>query len=303
MNIAWFREFVVLADTCNYLEASEQLFIGQSTLSKHIRSLEDELGLSLFERTTRKVHLSSAGRLLLPYARSISETEFSLRVAARSHRESLNGRVSICSIPTLPQYGITDLISQYQKQHPQYSINVLAAEQQDPEEALRSGLCELAFIRRFQGHAPTDEFEEQPFFSQDDMVAVLPLSHPLADADVIRLEQLQDECFITLEEDSEIHGLFRSACQRVGFFPKISFSCNEVGSILDLVTQGAGVALLMRGHTIRPKAGGFQDQQPFGVKPLIPRIYTDLNLCYLKSSPLSPAAKAFLACAASFCNK
>lgn len=300
MNIAWFREFVVLADTCNYLEASEQLFIGQSTLSKHIKALEDELGLALFDRSTRKVHLSSAGRLLLPYARSISETEFSLRVAARSHRESLHGKVTIHSIPTLPQYGITDLISQYQRQYPHYSIHVLAAQHQEPEEDLRSGLCELAFIRRFQGYTPTDEFEEIPFFPQDDMVAVLPLSHPLATNEVIRLEQLQDEPFITLEENSKLHTLFRSTCQRTGFFPKISFTCNEVGSILDLVTQGAGVALLMRGHTIRPKAGGFQKLQPFMVKPLIPRIYTGLNLCYLKSSPLSSAAKAFLDCAAAF---
>lgn len=302
MNIAWFREFVVLADTRNYLEASEQLFIGQSTLSKHIRALEDELGLTLFERSTRKVYLSPAGRLLLPYARSISEMEFSLRVAARSHRESLNGKVSIYSIPTLPQYGITELISQYQKRYPQYSIHMLAAGQQDPEEALRGGLCELAFIRRFQGYAPTEEFEELPFFPRDDMVAVLPLAHPLAAVDVIRLEQLQDEAFISLEEDSQIHGLFRSICQRMGFFPKVSFSCNEVGSILDLVTQGAGVALLMRGHTIRPKAGNFQERQPFLVKPLIPRVDTGLNLCCLRSSVLSPAAKAFWACAASFCE-
>ena len=149
MNIAWFREFVVLADARNYLEASEQLFIGQSTLSKHIRALEDEP-------------------------------------------------------------------------------------------------------------------------------------------------------FITLEENSKLHSLFRSTCLRMGFFPKIPFTCNEVGSILDLVSQGAGVALLMRGHTVRPKEGNFQEQQPFLVKPLIPRMFTQLNLCYLKASPLSHPAKMFLDCAASF---
>lgn len=245
MNIAWFREFVVLADTCSYLEASEQLFISQSALSKHIKALEEALGLSLFDRSTRKVRLSPVGRLLLPYARTISEAEFAFRVTARSHRESEHSRVVINAIPTLPQYGITDIISRFQKQYPNYSISVLAAERRDPEGDLQNGLCELAFIRRFQGHTSPEEFEELDFFPQDDMVAVLPRGHALGGEDVIRLEQLQDEPFVTLEEDSKLLSLFRTTCQRAGFYPKVAFTCNEVGSILDLVTQGAGVALFV----------------------------------------------------------
>lgn len=300
MNIAWFREFVVLADTCNYLEASEQLFISQSTLSKHIKALEDELGLTLFDRSTRKVRLSPTGQTLLPYARSISEAEFAFQVAARNQQENLHGKVVIDAIPTLPQYNITDIISEFQKLYPQYSINMLAAEQRNPEEDLRNGLCELAFIRRQQGHQPEADIEELPFFPRDDMVAVLPRNHPLAATPLVRLEQLRDEAFVTLEEDSELHRLFRGACQRAGFFPKIAFTCNEVGSILDLVTRGSGVALLMRGHTNRPKAGNFQEEQPFLVRTLMPKTCTDLNLCYLHTRPLSPAAKAFLNCALSF---
>lgn len=300
MNIAWFREFTVLADTSNYLEASEQLFISQSTLSKHIKALEEELGLLLFDRSTRKVRLSPAGRILLGYARNIAEAEFAFQVAARNHKESLQGKVVIEAIPTLPQYSITDIISAFQKQYPHYCVNVLAGKRRDPEEDLRSGFCELAFIRRYQGFETPADLEEIPFFPQDDMVAVLPRGHRLAGEELIRLEQLGDEAFITLEEDSKLHDLFRSACQRAGFFPKISFTCNEVGSILDLVTQGAGVALLMRGHTIRPKAGNFADEQPFAVRALLPRIHTSLNVCYCKDRPLSAAAQAFLDCTRKF---
>lgn len=294
MNIAWFREFAVLADTCNYLEASEQLFVSQSALSKHIKAMEEELGFLLFDRSTRKVRLSSAGRLLLPYARDIAEAEFAFQGAARNHRESMNGKVIIEAIPTLPQYGITDIISRFQKQYPSYCVTMLAGIRRNPEEDLRSGFCELAFIRRYQGMSVPVDLEELPFFPEDNMVAVLPRTHSLGREPVIRLEQLRDEAFITLEEESKLYDLFRSACQRAGFFPKIAFTSNEVGTILDLVTQGAGVSLLMRGHTIRPKAGNFADEQPFLIRPLIPRIQTNLNICYCKDRPLSPAAKAFL---------
>lgn len=303
MNISWLREFIVLAGCCNYLEAAERLFISQSTLSKHIKALEDELGLYLFDRSTRKVQLSRAGEILVPYAQNITQAGYAFEAAARNYKETLSGSVVIDSIPTLPQYGITDIISAFQKRYPHYRITMLADEFRNAEEDLRSGICELAFIRRLQNYHQSDDFEEYPFFPKDHMVAVLPHSHPLADQPFIRLEQLQQDTFIALEEDSMLHDLFLAACQRVGFFPHISFTCNQVGSILDLVTQGAGVSLLMYGHTIRPKAGSFLDQQPFIVKQLIPTVYTSLNLCYLKNHPLSEAAQAFYNCVSNYQSK
>ena len=65
MELNHLKEFVVLAKIENYMEAAENLFISQSTLSKHIKSLETELGINLFDRTTRQVKLNEAGRVFL----------------------------------------------------------------------------------------------------------------------------------------------------------------------------------------------------------------------------------------------
>lgn len=303
MNISWLREFIVLAGCCNYLEAAERLFISQSTLSKHIKALEDELGLFLFDRSTRKVQLSRAGEILVPYARNITQAGYAFEAAARNYKETMNGRVVIDSIPTLPQYGITDIVSSFQKSYPHYRITMLADQLRNPEEDLRNGICELAFIRRLQNYHQSEEFEEYSFFPKDHMVAVLPPSHPLADQPFIRLEQLQSDTFIALEEDSMLHDLFLAACQRIGFFPHISFTCNQVGSILNLIAQGVGVSLLMHGHTIHPNADSFPEHQSFIVKPLIPTVYTSINLCYLKNRPLSAAAQAFYNCVTAYCSK
>ena len=71
MEINYLKEFVILARTGNYLETADCLYMGQSSLSRHIKTLEEELDIRLLDRTTRKVSLTEAGRLFLPYAEHI----------------------------------------------------------------------------------------------------------------------------------------------------------------------------------------------------------------------------------------
>ena len=75
MEIDYIREFVVLTETENFLEAAERLFISQSSLTRHIKSLEEDLGMQVFDRTTRKVTLNNFGKLFLPYAKEISRIQ------------------------------------------------------------------------------------------------------------------------------------------------------------------------------------------------------------------------------------
>lgn len=75
MDTASLKEFLALVETQNFWEASELLFMNESTLSKHIKKPEKELQVSLFDRNTRKVSLTPFGKCLIPYARSIVETE------------------------------------------------------------------------------------------------------------------------------------------------------------------------------------------------------------------------------------
>ena len=76
MQIDYIKEFIILAEIGNFLEAADHLFMSQSTLSRHIKSLEDDLGTPLFDRTTRKVSLNEYGHLFLPYAREISKIQY-----------------------------------------------------------------------------------------------------------------------------------------------------------------------------------------------------------------------------------
>lgn len=286
MNTNWLREFVVLADTCSYAEAAARLFMGQSSLSKHIKALEEELGLGLFERTSRRVRLSREGELLLPSARALVEAEFALEAQARRCRELSRGKLDLAALPSMPSYGITELISGFMAKRPDCLVNVTECRTSEAERALREGSCELAFIRRAEGEPEQPELAETEFVERDELVALLPERHKLAAQPELRLEQLGEESFACLEEESLVHGLLLSACERAGFAPKVAFTCREAASIKQLVAKGLCIAVLTRGQ-----AGS---EPSLLVKNISPTAAARIVLCWKKDRRLSPAARAFI---------
>lgn len=285
MNMSWLREFVVLADTCSYAEAAERLFIGQSSLSKHIKALERELGIELFERTSRRVRLSREGERLLPQAREAVEAVFAVEEQARRCRELKLGKLTLAALPSMPSYGITELIQGFMTKHPEYHVSVKECRTSEAERALLDGGCELAFIRRAETEPPSPELVERSYISRDELVAVLPRGHRLAGAEVVRLEQLRDESFASLEEGSLMYELLHSVCERAGFSPRIAFTCHEAASVQELVGDGLSIAILTRAQ-----AGPRPDQS---IRPIVPTAATRIDLCHRKNIPLSKAAQAF----------
>ena len=127
MDINYFKEFVVLAQTGNFMEAAEILYSSQSTLSKHIQSMEAELGIQLFDRTTRKVKISKYGQLLLPYARQIAEIQDKYNAVLKSSLETDREILNLGSIYGLAQYKITDVLVKFKKSRPQSTLKVMQA--------------------------------------------------------------------------------------------------------------------------------------------------------------------------------
>lgn len=290
MNTGWLREFVVLADTCSYSEAAERLFMGQSSLSKHIKALEQELGVELFERTSRRVKLSAEGEQLLADARRLVEAELGLEQQARRCRELKRGKLTLAALPSMPSYGITGLLAGFMSAHPEYSVSVRECRTSEAERALADGVCELAFIRRAEGEPCPPWLEETAYIGCDELVVLLPSRHRLAGEPMVRLEQLRDEAFACLEEESLIHELALAACERAGFAPRVAFTCREAASIKELIRGGLGLAILTQAQAA-PADG-------LVIRPIRPSAATRISLCYKPAAALSPAARAFLEYAA-----
>mgnify|MGYP000270200484 CR=1 FL=1 len=96
MELSYIREFVVLAETGNYLEAADALFIAQSSLSRHIKSIELDLGSPLFDRTTRKVVLNGFGQAFLPYAKRWWKYRKSMKMCFKSYLSGVSSTIICC---------------------------------------------------------------------------------------------------------------------------------------------------------------------------------------------------------------
>lgn len=297
MEIGYFREFVILAETKNYWAAAERLFIGQSSLSKHIKTLEKQLGAPLFDRTSRKVELTDFGRLMLPYAQSLAKLQYEYETAAFNYLQSDTEELHIASIPVIAHYNITDILLKYQLDFPHVQLNIQEADTLTVREWLLEHKCDLAFYRDSIAYLEHDPDKESrlvkiPYW-QDPLVAVLPRDHPLAGESHIELSSLANEYFVLIKSESMPHTLCVRACREAGFIPQVLFTSHNLEAILDMVTKGSCVALLFAGHVAFPHDP--QDPNtPFVAVPITPEIPTTIYLAYPKDTALSRAASRFI---------
>lgn len=290
MEISYLREFVVLAETGNFLEAANILYSSQSTLSKHIKAIETELGVPLFDRTTRRVSLSKFGQLLLPYARQITELQDKYTTLLKSSLETEHETLTLGSIYGLAQYKITDVLVKFKKSRPQSTLNVMQASSRDLTEMLRQGKYDLAFIRDIEDVA--DEFIKIPY-ATDTIVTVLPIAHPLAGQKMIPLRMLANENFLLEVPDTMPYRLSIKACELSGFEPKVTITNVDREYLIDLVSQGMGVSLMLKQILLH-----FSNPE-IAIVDITPSVSTQINLCYLKGAKLSEVAKHFIQCAKS----
>lgn len=283
MDIQLLEEFITLAEKINFLEAAESMHISQSSLSKHIKKLEDELGVPLFHRTTRTVLLGEFGQLLLPYAKKIVELnyEFSAAVNDKLHKDS--GNIILGSIPSMKPHNITDLIAGFLKENSGITLQTIEGDSAFINQLLLEGKCDIAFLR--SDEASIKDFISFPYLI-DSLVAVLPATHPLAGLQSIQLSRLSGETFLLFPEQSYMNKICIRACRNAGFEPNIAYTGSRGANIIDLVRKGAGITLMMH----RPTEY-FNDKQLAHIN-ITPGIYSYISLNYRKDKPLSfPAAQ------------
>ncbi|MDR1801836.1 MAG: LysR family transcriptional regulator [Lachnospiraceae bacterium] len=288
MNIDYLKEFVTLAQVGNYSEAAEKLYISQSSLSKHIISLESEVGAKVFDRTTHRVSLNKYGKLLLPYALKIvrSHNEYMLAIASLMAEDKVNLRLG--AIPALAQYGITALISGFKKKCPEYTLSISQAGSDELKNKLRKKEIELAFIRETgEESAKQDEFTRFSYID-DFIVAVLPSSHPLSPNSSIDLTALKDMDFLLLSKGSTPQKIVVETCKAHGFTPKIYFMDHSIETLIDMAADGMGVALLTN------KLAIYHMRDDIAFVPIVPEIRTRISLCHLRSIKLSKSARGFI---------
>lgn len=281
MTREYLREFITLATVGNFTDAADQLFLSQSTLSRHIRELEAELGVQLFTRTTKSVVLNEYGQKFLPYAQHILSVEKECIRAFTDEIHRMKGQLRIGAFVLDEQYKYMDIITEFRKKYPQYEVSLIEDRVSVLKDFVAKGNCDFAIVF----DQPDQELEDMESITilRDSLVVILPLTHPLAKYDVVDLEQLKDETVIAQDEACFFHQQYIDAVQHSGFSPNINFCNLNTKSILQLVEYGHGI-------TIRPKLLAVsKNNTSTTIVDTRPTIDINIDLIYRKDKSRTPA--------------
>ena len=284
MEIEYLREFTVVAKLGSFSRAAEELNLSQSALSKHILALERELGAPLLIRNSRNVSLSTAGAQILPLAAQIYQLSNKIRVAADHQSAREKTFLRIASIPVMAQYNITGLLVGFQRLHPDIALDVTECEHSSLSSLLEKGECELAFTRRGFGYDDNMQYVD---ICRDNLVAVVPLGHPLAQQKTVHILELREEPLLFLDQQTGFHHLYSSLCKSAGFVPNITYTGHRPENIVDLAAQDMGIALLMKRHT------DYVANPDVVCIDIAPMVESYISLVRHKERPLSTQGQSF----------
>ncbi|MCD8104231.1 MAG: LysR family transcriptional regulator [Lachnospiraceae bacterium] len=284
MDIEFLREFQVLSKTCSFQEASEMLYITNSTLSKHIQKMEAELGHSLFERSTRKVALTGAGKILQDKGEQILSLydEGILQINAESAWET--NTLSIAFAGSQFRFGVLDTIFAFKDTH--LAINVQLTELDEPPQKSVFTDKQAEFIFAGDLNRMSKEVLRYPFWKEE-LVLLVSDQNPLAHKTSMELQELAREPLVLPYKDF-LQNIFLKACGDAGFTPNIKLCTQSPQTALQLVANNYASAVFPRDCLISHNGG-----ENLHVISLAPVITFEIYMLYLDGRSFSQAGKQF----------
>ncbi|MDO9395153.1 MAG: LysR family transcriptional regulator [Herbiconiux sp.] len=234
--------FVNVADEQNVTRASERLFVAQSTVSAGLRSLERDLGVRLFERTTKTVQLLPAGEALLPLARSLLDDVEGLRAVAGQSATGLRGRVRIGTFAGLQLLDLPRVLGRFRREHPLVDVQLVASASGSTGlvDDLARGRLDLAFSA-----LPTPPDLDAWPVARYPFVVLVPAGHRFAEAGrPVALAELAGEDWIDLLPGYGNRVLLDAALADRGLARHVAAELAELPSVALYVAAGLGVAVI-----------------------------------------------------------
>ena len=249
MELRQIQYFVVVAGQRNFTRAAEALGVAQPALSQQIRRLEDELGVVLLDRSSRPVTVTEAGVAFLARAeRMLAEA----KLAKDDMREFAGvgrGRLVIGALPVLARVSLPPVLAEFHAAHPRIELILREENTEELERLLGLGQLDLAVLHAvpglYSGNPSRRGIIMERLF-QEDLVAIVPPRHRLANRRWVDLRSLREEPFVLLGRGSGLAHTITTATTAAGFTPIVAVECFNLGTLRSLVSAGIGVSVLAR---------------------------------------------------------
>jgi LysR family hydrogen peroxide-inducible transcriptional activator len=231
---------VALADARHFGRAAERCFVSQPTLSAQIRKLEEYLGTPLVERQPRRVSLTETGVRVVERARRLLQEADAIVELARTDRDPLAGPLKLALIPTVGPYLLPHVATRLRRAVPRLKLLLYEYQTAPLLEKLRAGEIDLGILAL---PTPLDGLESATLFDEP-FVLAMPASHPLAERDRIKIDDLRGETLLLLEDGHCLRDQALDVCSRVRVHEDQDYRATSLETLRQMVAAGHGITLL-----------------------------------------------------------
>ncbi len=285
MEFRHLRYFLVLAEELHFGRAARRLAISQPPLSLNIQQLEASVGARLLTRNSKSVQLTAAGLAFVPAAQALLEQAVSAANLAKDVGQGMAGSLTIGFSGTMLFSGLPLILARFQEGHPRLRLLLKELSSSEQLVELAQGRLDLGFVHTMR---VPPELSQIRVASQA-FVGCLPTTHALAGQTTLALAQLQGEPFAVVSKavSPDYHERILALCAASGFDPEIRYELRHWLSVVSLVAQGMGVALVPAALQQSALAGAV-------FVPLQEDAMVYETHCLWKTSRDSPALAAFV---------
>jgi len=285
MHARQLSTFVAAASTLNFSRAAEMVHLAPSSVSEQIQALEAELGTALFDRSRRALSLTPAGGRFLDYARELLSLWEEARAAVAEVAGETRGAIAIGSLETLAARWLPSILTPFQREYPEITVNVKVSGSGHLKNAVRSGELDLCFTF---GAAPADPRLLHRNMGSSEIVAIMPAERAPQKGAPGSLAQLADQPFIVTEVGCIYRQIVEDAFTASGSSrPRIVAEVGSLAAIQNMVGAGLGCAIVPRAAL--PDAGS-----AFAVVPLDEIDAVPITMIWRQRRVQPPAIRQFL---------
>lgn len=292
MDVRHLKYFAEVARFSSFSRAAQSLYISQPAISKMIKTLEDELKVTLFDRSGKQIVLTDAGQAVLKQAQQILTSIENLKNELSDVLDLRTGQITLGLPPMVGSRFFTQAIGKYHQLFPQITMKLVEVGSKNVELGVEYGRLDVGVVTL---PVKNESFMVLPFL-QEPLMVITSTNHPLANKTVTNICDLIDYALILFHEDFTLHHRVLERCHQCGFLPKIICESSQWDFVAELVAADLGVAVMPQ--TV------CRDLDPLRIRaiPLSDPIYWNLAIIWNKERYMSFATREWLKVSASLFN-
>jgi DNA-binding transcriptional LysR family regulator len=240
MDLRQLSYFLEIAKQLNFTKAADSLHLSQPTLSKMVKNLEEELDVTLFDRSGKYIKLTDTGTAAVQQIQVIMQSVQDLYTSLGDVANLRTGSIRIGLPPVIGTVFFPSVVAKFQREYPRIDFHIIEEGAKKVESRILEGSLDLGVVV-----APVDptDFEIMPYLNEE-LSLILHESHALAGKPSVALLELRNEPFIFFPDGFAVRKHIMQACNKVGFEPRITYESAHWDLLAEMVSANMGISIL-----------------------------------------------------------